>query len=114
MQWLVDLVWAMVMAKAKGMILLWSGSVATIPTGWHLCDGTAGTVDLRDKFPFAAGGTYNPGATGGSSSHTHTATTDGHTHGGAQFPVVPPFEAGSGAIISTNTDTLTTNVKNHG
>ena len=47
-----------------GMIMMWHGSVATIPSGWHLCDGTAGTIDLRNKFLLGAGDTYNPGAEG--------------------------------------------------
>ena len=73
----------------SGVILLWSGSVATIPTGWVLCNGSNGTPDLRDRFVIGAGSTYNPGTTGGSAnaivvSHTHTATsvvTDpGHAH----------------------------------
>jgi hypothetical protein len=70
-----------------GIITLWSGSAASIPTGWLLCDGTNGTPDLRDRFVVGAGSTYAVGATGGSAnatlvSHTHTATvTDpGHTH----------------------------------
>jgi len=29
-----------------GIIVIWSGSIGTIPTGWGLCDGTAGTPDL--------------------------------------------------------------------
>jgi len=31
-----------------GLISMWSGTVA--PTGWHLCDGTDGTPDLRGRF----------------------------------------------------------------
>jgi hypothetical protein len=38
----------------KGVIAMWSGSVASIPSGWHLCDGTAGTPDLRNRFIVAA------------------------------------------------------------
>ncbi len=34
----------------RGVIVMWSGSVATIPTGWALCDGTNGTPDLRGSF----------------------------------------------------------------
>ena len=34
----------------KGIIVAWSGSVANIPTGWALCDGTNGTPDLRGRF----------------------------------------------------------------
>lgn len=72
-----------------GMIMLWSGSAASIPSGWLLCNGSSGTPDLRDKFVVGAGSTYAVGATGGSAdavvvSHTHTATsvvTDpGHSH----------------------------------
>jgi hypothetical protein len=70
-----------------GMIILWSGSSATIPTGWLLCDGSSSTPDLRNRFVVGATSTYAVGATGGSAdaivvSHTHTATvTDaGHTH----------------------------------
>jgi hypothetical protein len=74
-----------------GMIILWSGSIASIPSGFALCDGTSGTPDLRDRFIVGAGSTYAVDATGGSAdsvvvSHTHTATstsvvTDpGHTH----------------------------------
>lgn len=63
-----------------GMIMGWHGSVASIPSGWHLCDGNAGTIDLRDKFIVGAGGDLLPGATGGANSQTHAFTGDGHSH----------------------------------
>lgn len=72
-----------------GVIVLWSGSIGSIPAGWVLCNGNNGTPDLRDRFVVGAGSTYSVDATGGSAdaivvSHTHTATsvvTDpGHTH----------------------------------
>jgi len=63
-----------------GMIMGWHGSVATIPSGWHLCDGAAGTIDLRDKFIVGAGGDLLPGATGGANAQTHAFTGDGHSH----------------------------------
>jgi hypothetical protein len=70
-----------------GMILLWSGSIGSIPAGYLLCDGTNSTPDLRNRFVIGAGSTYSVNQTGGSAdaivvSHTHTATvTDpGHTH----------------------------------
>lgn len=37
-------------AMPTGGIIMWSGTVATIPSGWHLCDGTNGTPDLRNRF----------------------------------------------------------------
>ena len=79
----------------SGAILLWSGSVASIPSGWLLCDGTSGTPNLKDRFVVGAGNAYAVGATGGADTiallagnmpaHTHgfSATTSGagaHTH----------------------------------
>jgi hypothetical protein len=72
-----------------GGIILWSGSIGSIPAGWVLCNGNNGTPDLRDRFVVGAGSTYAVNATGGSAdsilpTHTHTATsvvTDpGHFH----------------------------------
>lgn len=53
-----------------GGIILWSGSTSNIPTKWHLCDGTNGTPDLRDRFVVGAGSDYSVGDTGGESKHT--------------------------------------------
>lgn len=36
-----------------GLIIMWAEE--TIPTGWALCNGLNGTVDLRDKFVVGAG-----------------------------------------------------------
>lgn len=64
-----------------GMILLWSGSLATIPDGWHLCDGTEGTPNLQNKFILGAGSGYAPGATGGAGTHLHSVAASGtHSH----------------------------------
>jgi hypothetical protein len=104
-------------AFVAGMIMLWSGSSATIPTGWLLCDGTNSTPDLRNRFVVGATSTYAVGATGGSAdaivvSHTHTATvTDpGHSHtstvlSGTNANANPGIQVGSG-----NTGTATTGI----
>jgi microcystin-dependent protein len=69
-----------------GVITMWYGSIASIPSGWYLCDGTNGTPNLRDRFVVGAGTTYAVAATGGSAnaivvSHDHTGTTnDNGTH----------------------------------
>jgi microcystin-dependent protein len=80
-----------------GMIMMWSGTIATIPSGWVLCDGNNSTPDLRNRFIIGANAddagvaktnvTGSATQTGGTKdaivvSHTHTATvTDpGHTH----------------------------------
>ena len=84
-------------AFTTGMIMMWSGTIATIPTGWVLCNGSNSTPDLRNKFIIGAHSdtagvayttiTGSNTQTGGSKdaivvSHTHTATvTDpGHAH----------------------------------
>ena len=59
-----------IIGNTTGLIILWYGSTATIPTGWHLCDGNAGTVNLLNKIPIGAGGSYAVGATGGSTTFT--------------------------------------------
>jgi len=87
-----------------GMIILWSGSLGSIPAGWVLCDGTNSTPDLRNRFIVAAGDTYAVGATGGSAdaivvTHTHTITDPGHTHGGSYLSGTP----GASGFGPTNT-----------
>ena len=72
-----------------GAIMVWSGTSATIPTGWHICDGgTYGgkaSPDLRDRFVIGAGGSYAVGATGGPATYngtiapTGTVTIGNHT-----------------------------------
>ena len=73
-----------------GLIALWSGRVAQVPAGWALCDGRNDTPDLRDRFVVGAGVdavgtaacTLEGAATqqGGSLTHEHHFTTDGHLH----------------------------------
>lgn len=65
----------------SGLISLWSGSIASIPSGWYLCNGANGTPDLRDRFVVGAGSTYAVGATGGATTQTLiTANLPAHTH----------------------------------
>jgi len=64
-----------------GVIVMWSGSVVSIPDGWHLCNGTNGTPDLRNRFIVGAGSSYNPGNTGGENTHKLTiAELPSHSH----------------------------------
>jgi hypothetical protein len=113
----------------SGSIILWSGSIASIPSGWLLCNGSSGTPDLRDRFVVGAGSTYAVNATGGSANavvvaHTHTATSSsavtdpGHDH--EIFPKLAGNFAGSGNVIqgatsfggygSSSTGTKTTGI----
>jgi hypothetical protein len=63
----------------KGSIIMWSGSIATIPSGWVLCNGANGTPDLRDRFIVGAGSSYAVNAAAGSASHSHSVDIS-HTH----------------------------------
>jgi microcystin-dependent protein len=106
----------------SGVILMWSGSIATIPSGWLICDGTNGTPNLRDRFVVGAGSTYAVEATGGaatvalaaanlpahshsfsgttsdrSAGHTHTGSTDGH--GGHSHTYLDATAQGAGSNV---------------
>jgi len=75
-------------AMPTGGIIMWSGTIATIPTGWALCDGTNGTPNLTGKFIVHAdadsSGTYNVGATGGANDVTLTTSEmPAHNHSGS-------------------------------
>jgi hypothetical protein len=107
-------------AFTTGMIMMWSGTIATIPTGWVLCNGSNSTPDLRNRFVIgahtdSAGVAYSTVTgsntqTGGTKdaivvSHTHTATvTDPtHTHGDQNNAL------GSGASITAPGGGFTSN-----
>ena len=119
--------WVSGAAFVTGMIMLWSGSIATIPAGFALCNGSNGTPDLRDRFVVGAGSTYAVNATGGSANatlptHTHTATSSvsdsGHFHvmdrflgnlGGSSTAYVGD-NSGGGAASSQNTQSASTGI----
>jgi hypothetical protein len=52
----------------SGAILVWSGSIATVPSGYLLCNGQNGTPNLQDGFVVGAGNTFSVNATGGFAS----------------------------------------------
>jgi len=106
----------------SGGIIMWSGTIATIPSGWYLCDGTNSTPDLRNKFIIAAdaddagvakttvtgtasqsGGTKD--GTLGSHSHTFSGSVDdkyisritGNTSAGYDNPITINYAEG-GAV----------------
>ena len=69
-----------VSAVPTGGIIMWSGSIGSIPSGYVLCDGQNGTPNLKDSFVVGSGNTYAVGNTGGftaastSSSGTYLPT----------------------------------------
>ena len=61
-----------------GSIVMWTGSIFELPRGWRFCDGTNGTIDLRDRF---VKGASTKGIAGGTQSHSHGLASGGeHTH----------------------------------
>ena len=74
-----------------GGIIMWSGAISAIPTGWSLCDGSSGTPDLRNRFVVGAHSdganstwpNLAPDDTGGNADATlvsHSHTVDAHNH----------------------------------
>ena len=119
----------------SGAIMMWSGSIASIPSGWLLCNGSNGTPDLRDRFIVGAGNSYGVGATGGANTitldssqipshshtfsgtsggmnqnavHSHSINDPGHSHG-FDLRASDRTGAGNGAILGPNTATMTGN-----
>lgn len=99
---LSDLYAAMAGVVPAGVICMWSGTLASIPTGWALCDGGGGRPDLRDKFikGWAAG--VDPGGTGGAATHTHAAHS--YTPAGTNAAIAASATAGALLTISAGSD----------
>jgi microcystin-dependent protein len=97
----------------SGCIVIWSGSSASIPSGWYLCNGSNGTPDLRNRFVVGAGSTYAVGNTGGSAdaivvSHTHSVSDPGHNHTvGIQTKTLDQ-NAGSASLAGAGTTATST------
>lgn len=96
-----------------GVIMMWSGSIETIPAGWALCNGLNGTPDLRDRFVVAAGNNYTPGNSGGANSvtvnaHAHSLPNHTHTFSGTgnAAPSTGNFDTalGGGGPLLTNSN----------
>lgn len=77
-----------------GMIVMWSGSVGSIPSGWKLCNGV-GTIstgsavpDLRARFIFGTDGTTGGavGTIGGTNNLVINGSTLGHALTIAEMP----------------------------
>jgi len=99
-----------------GAILMWSGNPALIPSGWGLCDGTAGRPDLRGRFivgydntgsstpPIAPndGSTTNYGQVGNKGGETGHLLTSGESGLPAHSHTSPPHSHGYADNTSTN------------
>ena len=119
----------------SGVIVMWSGSIKNIPTGWLLCDGTKGTPDLRERFVLGTAENSEIGDRGGhkrikldksqlaphshtgntaeAGDHTHMGTTDvngSHTHTGTTNIAGDHTHMGTTDVAGAHTHTGTTNV----
>jgi microcystin-dependent protein len=107
----------------SGCIVLWSGAISAIPSGWVLCNGSNSTPDLRNRFVVGAGSTYSVGGTGGSAdatlvSHSHSASSSssvsdpGHSHVVASSPGTGGGAAGDGVQQKFGTMVSSTSATN--
>ena len=97
-------------AIPSGGIIMWSGNISAIPSGWYLCDGNNSTPDLRNRFVVGAHSdgadsewpNLAPDDTGGSNvsslpSHTHSFSgSSGNTDLGSHKHGSGTYSAGSG------------------
>lgn len=91
-----------------GVIVMWSGSIASIPSGWALCDGQVHdgklTPDLRDRFIVGAGDQYAVRDTGGEKTHRLTINEmPSHTHSGGVISHHGASPGDDGAIMTLST-----------
>lgn len=67
-----------------GGIIMWSGTLNTIPAGWALCNGANGTPNLQERFVLGAHPARLPGDAGGAfSQFVGTSAAGVHAHSGA-------------------------------
>lgn len=99
-----------------GAILMWSGTITDIPTGWLLCDGTSGTPNLVGKFIRGVNtASTNPGGSGGADSRTLTiprievwydiaGDNSGQSgHGSTNNSTAPHPSSGTNQMLNGNT-----------
>lgn len=86
----------------SGSIIVWSGAIVSIPSGWELCDGSGSTPDLRDRFIVGAGSSYSVNSFGGQETistvpqHNHAFTVNSVSNTGAHsHPAVNTSNAGA-------------------
>ena len=83
----------------QGGIIMWSGAVQSLPSGWNLCNGSTYnsvvTPDLRNKFVVASNNTTGTPtttisgsavSTGGNTNHDHYGTVNSTTLNSTQIP----------------------------
>lgn len=103
-----------------GGIIMWSGTIASIPSGWVLCNGSNSTPDLRNRFIVAAdaddsgaakstitGSALQTHDTGIMPAHTHSETYRDNSSGGSGQPAMTTASGATGSFDSDSTGTGT-------
>lgn len=91
-----------------GCIVMWDGEPDTVPEKWHLCDGTNGTPDLREKYLKCTSPGENPGTTGGSLTHVHRGVEGTMVAADESAGTPAGTNANTGGAISGISDAHTT------
>jgi hypothetical protein len=75
-----------------GGIIMWSGTIASIPTNWRLCNGSNGTPNLTNRFIIGASidaaTTWEGGSVGLTKAHTSIEPGTNYVTGGTKDAVV--------------------------
>jgi len=96
-----------------GTILLWYGTLGSIPAGWFYCDGNNGTPDLRGLFVRSTspsillgdtGGSATASGNTGSSTHTHSGTTGSHVLTEAEIPAHNHLDGATVRLYPTDSE----------
>lgn len=74
-------------------------------TSWHICDGTGGTPDMRDRVPVGASASKAKGTTGGSETHDHAVSVTVENHAAASITgsVASAYSGVSSSTASAST-----------
>lgn len=111
----------------QGIIVMWSGSIANIPLGWELSDGSCSIAcpDLRDRFIVGATqdessvaktnvtGSLSQTGDGTLPAHSHSVSSEGaHSHttptglsGSGYYFIASSFDGGTSSLASTTNST---------
>lgn len=86
------------MAIPGGVILIWTGTNASIPTGWTR------ETSLDGKYP-KGHGAENPNTSGGSNTHTHTSPSHSHTLSSHTHTIVTGWATSASWVSSADGST---------
>jgi len=97
-----------------GAIIMWSGAITAIPTGWALCNGSNGTPDLSGKFVVgynSGDADYNAiGKAGGEKKHTLTVQEmPSHNHDNGAYNRLLKVD-GTNTVASVDNGSIEPNV----